>query len=137
MVGNGFGWTRLVVATAMIAGMAAATGCSITNGPNEIRLNATALTAPATIAANAPLTADVVVTRGACESFDRFDVMRSGSQIVLTPIGRDERPAGGACTLQLILEHRTYTGMPPYGSSITISVRRVDGSLLSQQVAVQ
>lgn len=129
--------SRCSVAMATLATVVSAGACAVTTGPSLIRLDASSLTAPTTITATESLTADVVVDRGACESFDHFDAIRTGSQILLVPIGRDETPKGGTCTLQLILEHHTYTVAPPYGSAVTISVRRADGSLLSQQVTVQ
>jgi len=94
MVRNASRWTWRAVAISAFAAVAVAAGCSSSTAPNEVRLDATSLTAPATIAANAPLSADVVVERGAYESFDRFDVVRSGSQIMLTAIGRDVAPRG-------------------------------------------
>lgn len=95
--------------------------------------------APDKIASSDTLTVQFYGTVGpnGCYSFDRFDVERSGSRLIVTPVVEHRRGEDIACTMAIVPLDVTYTAEPPFDvGTLTIEVPQPEDSNVTTAVEV-
>jgi hypothetical protein len=83
------------------------------------------LDAPSTIGIGATLTATVTLTPGSCTTFDRFDVVRAGSEVRLTAWGIFHGPLPCVYPEPLV---ETVQVTPPFPASFTVTLVQPAGA---------
>ena len=128
-------------AAAIVAVGALAAGCStggVFERAREVVLPISALEAPATVAPDAAIVGTVTVVSGGCRSFDRVDLQRSGSEVVVVARGRDVGGPGVACTADVRMEPRPFRVDPPHtGGSVRITALEAQGNVPAVTVQVR
>jgi len=92
---------------------------------DPVVLPAIKLDAPSTIGPGATLTATVTLTPGSCTTFDRFDVIRAGSEVRLTAWGIFHGPLPCVSPQPLV---ETVQVTPPFPASFTVTFVQPPGA---------
>lgn len=124
----------LLVAAALFLG---AVSCRNNTGPLNklVVLDVETMDAPASISSTSPIDVVLHVLRGACQSFERIEVERRGSNVKVTVVGKD--PEKGCIDLG-VMEPHTFRIEPPFSpGAFTITVNRGRQSPLIATVQVQ
>ena len=116
------------VAIALIG--ASLSGCSGSGSgsmaiADPVILPAAKLDAPSTIGPAATLTATVTLTPGSCTTFDRVDVVRTGSDVRLTAWGIFHGPLPCVAPEPLV---ETVQVAPPFPASFTVTLAQPPGA---------
>jgi hypothetical protein len=109
-------------------------------GPNQsIILGVSQLDAPASVAANAPISVVLTVVTGGCRSFDRIEARRDASSATLTAWGTDGSIGRKdiMCPADIRSEPHSYQINPSFTNPFTITVDRGRVSPLIAVVQVQ
>ena len=126
-------------ATFAIALLAASlSGCSSSGSgsmgiADPVVLSAAKLDAPSTIGPTATLTATVTLNRGGCTTFDRFDVVRTGSEVRITAWGIFHGPMPCVAPEPLV---ETAQVAPPFPASFTVTFVQPPGAGADLSAAV-
>jgi hypothetical protein len=90
----------------------------------SIILEVSQLDAPASVAANAPLSVVLTVVTGGCRRFDRIEARRDASSATLTAWGTDGSIGRKdvLCTSDIRYEPHTYQFNPSFTNPFTITV---------------
>ena len=95
---------------ALFALAAGLSGCDDSMAPDQVVLQITALTAPATIAEGETLVAQITVQSGGCRRFDRIVSTRATGRVTFRALGLDSSRPDGVCTGDIrtdVVEWRT------------------------------
>jgi hypothetical protein len=92
---------------------------------DPVVLSGTRLDAPSTIGPTATLTATVTLNPGSCTTFDRFDVVRTGSEVRLTAWGIFHGPMPCVAPQPLV---ETVQVAPPFPASFTVTLVQPPGA---------
>lgn len=127
------------IAVAMI-GSASACGDPVAPGAlyNPATIDVEKLEAPATIAADQPISVVLTLLTGWCLKFDRFEVHRNATGAVITAWGRQSiLRKNEACPDIGFLERHTVVLAPPFQDAYTVVVNRPRHDPLTARVEVQ
>lgn len=137
----------VVLVTGMVALVAGGAGCSmLTNSDSNEGRQVASLVAevdsidtPNEIASSDTLTVQFYGTVGpnGCYSFERFDVERSASRLIVTPVVERVTGEDVVCTMAIVPLDVTYTAAPPFEEgTLTVEVPQTDGSEVTATVEV-
>lgn len=87
------------------------TSCSVFNPPRDeaFKIDPSKVEFQAKVAADAPLNISIEVFLGGCRGFDRFEAVRTASQLQLNVIGKERVGNGVACNTGIVKNTYTYT----------------------------
>jgi hypothetical protein len=100
---------------------------------DPVILPAVKLDAPSTIGPAATLTATVTLTPGSCTTFDRFDIIRTGSEVRLTAWGIFHGPLPCVAPQPLV---EAVQVTPPFPASFTVTFVQPPGAGADLSAAV-
>jgi hypothetical protein len=129
----------LLVMVAVVAG-ASTGGCRNPFSPSRsVILNVSEISAPASVAAGAPISVVLTVMTGGCVSFDHIETHSDASGASITAWGDDT--SGGsknvACPQDIRYEQHSLRFDPPFASTFNVWVNRGRLSPLTATVQVQ